>query len=378
MISEAKMVHKLWNIMEERGYQVGGEVNIVPEEIHRTLREWTVTPDSRGNTVPKKKKASTRIDLVATDGKSFIGFEVKDGFDKVVHSLEQLVHYTKGGMLDEVYLVIPLHECEHVKSSYGGYLKEIGVGLATLNGNDLSIVSPSSMFHRSMLPDLKQNEAWLRELLWNHFEGEFEGEGEGILPKPINVLKNLQFSMAPSPNRFLQKIDLFLLPKGRSITEVAYSQDKLECIGIEIKYEIKNEKTLEKIIEQLNSYADSGVLTRLYLATAKRNDLWLVEKIKTVGNRKFGLLVCDGREVKTILEPPKLQIQYDMFAYMPPTGGRVTVYEFGKAKSTKTFDFYNYADSKGREEFFRGKLEFYRLIYAGLSKRKVSHVIEVI
>ena len=32
MISEAKMVHKLWAIMEGRDYQVGGEVKVVSNE----------------------------------------------------------------------------------------------------------------------------------------------------------------------------------------------------------------------------------------------------------------------------------------------------------------------------------------------------------
>ena len=50
--------------------------------------------------------------------------------------------------------------------------------------------------------------------------------------------------------------------------------------------------------------------------------------------------------VKTILEPPKLQMQYDMFAYMPPSGGGVTVYEFGKPKPIRTIDlpYHSYKD----------------------------------
>lgn len=128
-------------------------------------------------------------------------------------------------MLDEIYLVIPSYKHEHIKSSYRRYLKKIGAGLAILNGNDLSIVFPSSKFHCSMIPDLKKSEAWLKQMLWNYFEKkfktEFEVEGEGILPKPMTELKKIQLSKASNSNRFLQTIDLFLLPKDHSIMEVA-------------------------------------------------------------------------------------------------------------------------------------------------------------
>lgn len=389
MISETKMVHKLWAIMEERSYQVDGEVKVVLNEKYYEIwdskpevekRQPYIVDDSIGSLKFKKKGGvSTTIDLVATDGEKFIGFEIKDGFEAVGACIHkgQLDHYIEGGLLDEIYLVIPSHECEHVKSSYGNHLKEIGAGLTTLDENyNLTNVFPSSTFYRSTQPDLKENEAWLKQKLWNYFELQFDVEGEGILPKSLKEMKKLS-GKAPSPKRFFKRIDLFLLTKNSSITEVAYNQDKLECIGIEVKYEIKTKKELEGIIsQQLNPYAESGALTRLYLATSIVSNA-LIEEMEKVRNRKFGFLLYNEGNVKTILEPPKLQMQYDMFAYMPPSGEGVTVYEFGKPNPIKTIDF-PYHNYKDIEKIFRGKLKFYRVIYAGLSCRGVSHAIKVI
>lgn len=389
MISETKMVHKLWAIMEGRGYQVGGEVKVVLNEKYHEiwdskpkLEKWQpyIDDDSAGSLKFKKKGGiSTTIDLVATDGKKFIGFEIKDGFEAVGPCISkgQLEHYIEGGLLDEIYLVIPSHECEHLKSSYGDRLKELGVGLATLDENyNLTDVFPSSIFYRSTQPDLKENEAWLKQKLWNHFESEFDVEGEGILLKPLEEIKKLS-GKAQNSTIFRNRIDLFLLTKNSSITEVAYNQDKLECVGIEVKYEIKSKKDLEGIInQQLNPYVESGALTRLYLAANTVSNA-LIEEMEKVRNRKFGFLLYNEGDVKTILEPPKLQMQYDLFAYMPPSGGQVTVYEFGKPKPIKTIDFPHHS-YKDIEKKIRGKLKFYRVIYAGLSRRGVSHVIKVI
>lgn len=389
MISETKMVHKLWAIMEGRGYQVGGDVKVVLNEKYHEIwdsnpeiekRQPYIVDDSVGSLKFKKKGGvSTTIDLVATDGEKFIGFEIKDGFEAVGAGIPkgQLDHYIGGGLLDELYLVIPSHECEHVDSSYGNHLKEIGAGLATLDENyNLTNVFSSSTFHRSTQPDLKENEAWLKQRLWNRFESEFDVEGEGILPKPLEELKKLS-GKAPNSKRFFKGIDLFLLTKNSSITEVAYNQDKLECIGIEVKYEIKSKKDLEGIInQQLNPYAESGALTRLYLATNTVSNA-LIKEMEKVRNRKFGFLLYNEGDVKTILEPPQLQVQYDMFAYMLPSGRGVTIYEFGKPKLIKTIDFPHHS-YKDIEKKIRGKLKFYRVIYAGLSRRGVSHVIKVI
>ena len=171
MISEPKMIHKLWNILEEKGYKVSGEVKVVQNEKYReiwnsksTLEKNQPYVNTTGSIKFKKKgRVSTTIDLVATDGERFMGFEVKDTFEAVVRCIArgQLEDYIKGAMLDEIYLVIPAHECEHVKSSYRrSYLEKKGVGLVTLDENyNLSKVSPSSTFQRSAQPHLKENEA---------------------------------------------------------------------------------------------------------------------------------------------------------------------------------------------------------------------------
>ena len=424
MISESKMVHKLWNILEEKGYKVGGEVKVVPQK-RRKLERWYPIKDNGGEIIAweekesrqrlsvkeakrhiqsgklrpnsksiegtkiqgllkvslpvlKEKGSSEAIDLVTIDSERFTGFEVKDTFKAVETCIArgQLEYYIKGAMLDDVYLVIPAHECEHVKSSYRrSYLEKTGVGLVTLDENyNLSNVFSSPTFQHSAQPHLKENEAWLKQMLWNYFEPKFDVEGEGILPKPLEEMP--QSELVLSPKKFLKKIDLFLLPKGSSITEVAHSQEKLESIGIEVKYEIKNMGALRKVIDQLNSYAGSGALTRLYLATIRKDNMWIVEEIKRMENRKFGLFLYDNGEVKTILEAPKLQMQCDKFAYMTPNGEKVTAYEFGKPKLIKNLEcFPPYTNN---EEFLRNDLSFYRVIYARKSGRGAPHEIDVL
>jgi hypothetical protein len=120
-------------------------------------------------------------------------------------------------------------------------------------------------------------------------------------------------------------------------------------------------------------------LTKLYLAVNVISNK-LLEKIKEQKDRKFGLLLYDKGNFEKILDAPKLKINYDMFAYMHPEGGKITVYESGKPNSIKTVDFphYKYANGKGTKKFFRERLKFYKLIYAGLSRRGISHGIEVI
>ncbi len=324
MISEEKIIHKLWNVLEEKGYKVAGEVKVVPEEIHSALREdiLTVKMDSRGIPILKKRKGSApnMIDLVATDGNKFIGFEIKDSFNQFAHgrTLNQLKAYASGGMLDEIYVVIPEDITDRVLGSYR-HVIEGCVGLIIVDKDyHFHELIASPILQRSQQPTLKENEASLRHVLWNHFESEFNVEFDGILLKP-EVFKHKIFRKTPNPYKFLQKIDIFLLPKGYSITEVAYK--KLDSIGVEVKYEIKNEKALKNITEQLNRYAESKCLTKLYLATSKIRER-LIEKIERM-DRKFGLLLWNGKDVETVIDAPKLEMLYDIFAYMLPSGRKV-------------------------------------------------------
>ena len=347
MISEAKIIHKLWNVLEERGYRVAGDVKVVPEEIHQALRKDILTIDENYKIVIKKKGAPTTIDLVATDGRKFTGFVVNDSFAPFEQGrvFEQLDAYTYGGMLDEIYVVIPEDIAKRVLSSYAHVIKGCA-GLMVVDKDyrfhELKDF-PSHPLQRLNQPELKENEALLKQVLWNHFESEFNVECEGILPKP-EVFKHSIFRKTSNPYSFLQKIDLFLLPKGYSITEVAYK--KLDSIGVEIKYEIKSEKALKNIVKQLNRYADSRGLTRLYLATSKINEQ-LIEKIERM-DRKFGLLLWNGKEVETVIDAPRLEMLYDIFVYMPPSGEKVKIYEIGKPKSVKDLDFpyYHYTNTR--------------------------------
>lgn len=210
-------------------------------------------------------------------------------------------------------------------------------------------------------------------MLWNYFEPKFDVEGEGILPKPLEEMP--QSEIGPSHKKFLKNIDLFLLPKGSSITWVTYNQDKSDSVGIEVKYEIKNMGALRKVIDQLNTYAGSGALTRLYLATMRKDNMRFVEEIKGLENRKFWLLLYGNGEVKTTLEAPKLHMQYDMFAYMTPNGKSVTVYELGKPKLIKTIECSPYTSDKKN---LRNKSRFYGVIYARKSGIEAPYLIDVL
>jgi len=386
VISEARMIHNLWNILEREGYEVAGEVKVVSSNGY--LRIWSsedllerirLCSDNSGFLYLRERGVSTTIDLVATDGGKFIGFEVKEDFEAVMRcvSNRQLEHYIAGGMLDEIYLVVPTDEVEHVLCSYGHYLASIGVGIISIDGNGNYIIHrTSSEFQRLTEPSLEKNESWLRHVLWNYFEPEFDVEGEAFLPKPRDEVTI--FRKASTPRIFLQKIDLFLLPKGCSITQIAYNQKKLDAIGIEVKY---NKVNLSKVISQLNSYANSGALTKLYLAVAKENSL--LERIEAIENRKFGLIVYENREARIALEAPKLEIYYDKFAYMPPKGDRITIYDFGKPKPIACVylhqDLY-YLRYRLESPIWVGCLSngFYRIIYARLSRRGTSHVIDIV
>jgi len=244
------------------------------------------------------------------------------------------------------------------------------VGLAAIDDH-LKIVFRSAKHPRYGKPELKENEAWLRQMFWNHFESKYAVEGEGVVPRLREGLRKYSTSRA-----LLGSIDLFLLPKGSTITDVAFNQDKSESIGIEVKYKIKSENKLKKIIkEQLVPYAESGALTRLYLAIDKKSDSWIIEKLGGMSNRKFGVLVYDDGDVVTALEAPKLELKYDFLAFAHSTGREITVYEIGKARPVKTISTPNHM--KGRE-LLKKELKFYCIIYARLSWTKQTHLIDYI
>ena len=137
----------------------------------------------------------------------------------------------------------------------------------------------------------------------------------------------------------------------------------MDAIGIEVKYSIEK-RNLRTIISQLNSYADSGALTKLYLAVAEENSL--VKKIKVMKDIKFGLIVYHDGKVKTVLESPKLEVKYDKLAFQSPSGDKIEVYEFGKPKPVT---------SCSREEELK-KLKHYHIIYIKL--RGKTHIMDVL
>lgn len=203
MISETRIVHELWNFLERNGYDVAGEVKVVSEEAYYKI--WSSKPilerfkpyiDGSGAIRFKKRGISTTIDLVATDGREFIGFEVKDDFNELSSGTfwDQMICYANGGMLDRLFLVFHDGECihggyekeyEHILKSYGHLPDRYGIGLIVLEGNSFDVKIDAKKLNRISAPKLERNEAWLKHVLWNYFESKYDVEGEAISPKSM-------------------------------------------------------------------------------------------------------------------------------------------------------------------------------------------------
>jgi hypothetical protein len=124
VISESKIKHILWNHLEANGYKVAGEVEVISQE--KCEKIYTSMPISERihpyvtekGEIKYKRKGSvpTTIDLVATDGEKFVGFEVKGSFEPFEQGKiwKQLDAYSNGAMLDEIYVVIPEDIAERV------------------------------------------------------------------------------------------------------------------------------------------------------------------------------------------------------------------------------------------------------------------------
>jgi hypothetical protein len=80
----------------------------------------------------------------------------------------------------------------------------------------------SPILQRSQQPELKENEASLRQVLWNHFESEFNVECDGILLKP-EVFKHKIFRKTSSPIGFFKKIAPIIFSEFRHSLFIAKS-----------------------------------------------------------------------------------------------------------------------------------------------------------
>ena len=313
-MSEAKLKHRLWNFLEGQGYRVGGEVKVVPDEKVKSIRKEKLKGlpplELYGLSTPRAwKRVSYRIDIVAFDGKEYIGYEVKSRFEDISSGYfwDQMESYANGEMLDRLFLVFHDGECihgkhgkeyEHILSSYKHALREAGIGLIVLEGNDFTVKLEARKLNRVYTPKLERNETWLRHKVWNYFESQgFEVEGEvKILERNVRIAKG--------------RIDLALLPKGVDLAKVTREQNKYDHIGVEVKYRVRRSE-LSKVINQLNSYVYSGCFTKVYLLVRER-DLWIVDEIKKkVTDRRFGVMVFfqDEEVVKECLEAPKLNMR---------------------------------------------------------------------
>jgi len=324
MMSEAKLKQRLWNFLEGRGYKVGGEVKVVPDEKIKVIRKERLKQleglpplELFGLSIPRSwKRVSYKIDLVSFDGNEFVGYEVKSRFEDLSSGYfwDQMECYAKGEMLDRLFLVFHDGKCihgahgreyEHILASYKHALREAGIGLIVLENDNFTVKLEAKKLNRMYNPKLEKNEAWLRHKVWNYFESlDFEVEGEvKILGKNTRIAKG--------------RIDLALLPKGVDLATVAHKQDKYDHIGIEVKYGIRGRGELFKIKNQLDSYVYSGCFTKVYLLVRER-DVWVVNEIKKIYDRKFGVMIFfqDKEIVEEYLEAPKLNMRLNAMNYI--------------------------------------------------------------
>ncbi|MDI6708998.1 MAG: hypothetical protein QME47_07955 [Candidatus Thermoplasmatota archaeon] len=274
------------------------------------------------------------IDLVATDGKEYTGYEVK--LDLPL-STGQLKSYLDGQMLDSIYLVIPCEAYDKVTKKHGNQLKNNGIGVITLRNSNFEIVEEAKKHKRLNAPKIKMNEAWLKQKFWNYFETkEFDVYGDTVLPNPRKTHRD----KISTPASVIQKIDLSLFPKGKNSTAVLDDQEHFDHIGIEVKYGIKSWK---KIVKQLDSYAESGGLTKLYLGICSK-DKKIAGALKNLEKRTFGILLYDNEtppeKVEVLAEPQKLQMRVALVGYQRPSWKKaIYVFVVGKPQH---FQAYNY------------------------------------
>ncbi|MEM0203109.1 MAG: hypothetical protein QXO16_03895 [Archaeoglobaceae archaeon] len=302
-MGEQKIKHEFWSWLENQGYTVYGEVPIA-----KPLFKSTFQIKDKGEMIEKHTKKYIYVDLVAVKNQRYIGYEFKGSFEAVVQSMEQLKNFTTTKSLDELYLVVPHEILERVKSSYGQTLQEIGVGLIgySLTGHEVYVRYRSKQFIRENIPPLTYNEASLIHELYSFYTRQgWDVEVEGILPDPQKMSGE-----RGNITQFYKKIDLVCFPKNKLAIDVYCNKEEL--IGIEVKFGVKKD-AINGIIEQLNTYAQSGSLTRVYLAISPR-DLKYVQKF---AGQQFGVLyVPSSGNVEELWSAPRLNIRFDIFGYV--------------------------------------------------------------
>lgn len=134
--------------------------------------------------------------------------------------------------------------------------------------------------------------------VWSHFR-----KIENASPICAGVLPNLE-------GKKPRQIDVMVFEGNTSSNEILRNQEKFDLIGIEVKSNLSNVKS---VLKELNLYLNSGGLTKLNLAVPselEESALSLLEDIPDVG-----LIIVERGIIKTKKKAKKLEMKYDSILF---------------------------------------------------------------
>lgn len=244
---EATMQEQLWSWLADKGYEVYGEVSI----------------------------SGGRVDLVCTcpEEEEYIGVELKNhdgGVRRHSHPAaadfktenppteagilankysRQVDRYVSGGELDRVYFACQQPSILTEATEYSvGHVGRICVPDPFRSEDPIEITSEAERIPREGTPTLRRDdEPTTQHYLWE----EIGGIREAILP-------NREAGET-------RRIDILNFTDSIDPTEVYRNQANQDIIGIEVKGAMAVQSDPESIQKQLQTYHNSGGLTRLYL-----------------------------------------------------------------------------------------------------------------
>lgn len=232
------------------------------------------------------------------------------------------------GYFDEVYVAIPTSIADQVLSSYNHVLKDFGVGILLVDPNNREVMlrCKAKRLTRTRTLRLGKNEAWLKHVL----RLEFSRKGytvylEAFVPKPWDELKRIcGRSNVAVINQVLNRIDMLLVKSNCSVCNYVCGFCNEDIIGIEVKF--RKERLSEEELTRLKAYAESGVLTKLYLAVDHYSN---IPKLLQQINGIAGLLVVDpDSRVKKVLESSRLTPSICALFLVSPLKSSTTICDF--------------------------------------------------
>lgn len=294
---EATMQEQLWSWLGEHGYDVYGEVSI----------------------------SGGRVDLICTrpEEEEYIGVELKNhdgGVRRHPHPAAtnvegenppteagivangycgQLEKYVTGGELDRIYFACQQPSILTEATEYSvDHVGRIHVPDPFRSEDSIEIISEAERIPREGTPTLRRDdEPTTQHCLWE----EIGGLREAILP-------NREAGET-------KRIDILHFTDSIDPTEVYRNQASQDLIGIEVKGAMAIRSDTESVQEQLQTYLNSGGLTRLYLgvpATVEEEALHLLDSAPGSDLDSVGLYTVSADGVVTKdREAEKLAMYFD-------------------------------------------------------------------